>query len=316
MSLITLGLAAAFAVMVGRNDGAPLLALALRALHQRPWWPLTALVIAIIGVPLAGFDAVAETLEELLRHAARGTTTGLPVLLAATIGTLALSSAVGIPTSITLALVGASAGAQFAAGQFDLAPVLRVLGLAALGPVVACLLALVVTQILSATHGRRLDRLIRLHQAAAFVVNALAYGANDAQKVLAVFAVALSVTVPSGARFAWLAIAISLCFVAGALLGLRASSRRLRQGVLHPRAYQVATTLWSSSVAVLIGAALAAPMSMTQAVTGALVGSTPPGQWRRVRWDQSRKICLAWAWTLPAAGFLAWAIALAVSAAG
>jgi hypothetical protein len=39
MEYVTAGLAVVFAVLVGRNDGAPLVALAIRSLHRRSWWP-------------------------------------------------------------------------------------------------------------------------------------------------------------------------------------------------------------------------------------------------------------------------------------
>lgn len=99
---------------------------------------------------------------------------------------------------------------------------------------------------------------------------------------------------------------VAACFALGILWGLRRSARGLRQGVLHPRPYQVASTLWSSAIAVLLGSAFAAPVSMTQSITGGLIGSSPFQEWRRVRWEQSRRVALAWVWTLPVAAIAGW----------
>jgi PiT family inorganic phosphate transporter len=239
---------------------------------------------------------------------------GLAVLLIATIATLPISTATGIPTSITLALVGASAGAQIAQGGLGTDRVLRILVLAAAGPVVAYLLALAVTRLLTLSRGPQLERTVRWLQLTGFVATAIAYGANDRQKILAVFSVLFGVGVAGSAADPRVIALVIVCFAAGTTLGLRRSAHGLRQGVLHPKPYQVACTLWSSASAVLIGSVLAAPMSMTQSVTGALIGTAPPREWRRVRWEQSRRVVFAWLWTLPVAAVIGWALTLGITA--
>ncbi|MBT2497738.1 inorganic phosphate transporter [Agromyces sp. ISL-38] len=311
MEYLTGGLALVFAVLVGRNDGAPLVALALRPLHRRSSWPPAVLIAATVVVPAVGVQAVGGTLADLFRSSAGSSGLGLAVLLLATISTLLISTVTGIPTSITLALVGASAGAQVAHGVLEGERIARVLVLAAAGPVVAWLLALAVTRLLMLARGPSLERTVRWQQITGFVATAVAYGANDGQKLLAVFAVMFGINVAGGAVDPRVIGLVVACFAIGTMLGLRRSANGLRQGVLHPKPYQVASTLWSSATAVLVGSALAAPMSMTQSVTGALIGSAPPREWRRVRWEQSRRVVLAWLWTLPVAAVAGWALTLA-----
>ncbi len=313
MYLLTMLLALVFAVLVGRNDGALLVALAVRTSHRRSWWAPTALITATVLVPALGDHGVAQTLAGIFTASARSSGIGLAVVLFATISTLLFSAATRIPTSITLALVGASAGAQIAHGVLDSDRILRVLLLAAAGPVVAWLLALAVTRVLTLTRGSSLERTIRWQQITSFVATAVAYGANDGQKLLAVFAVMFGVSVTGGSIDPRIIALVAVCFGIGTMLGLRRSAASLRQGVLHPKPYQVASTLWSSAAAVLIGSALAAPMSMTQSITGALIGSAPFRQWRRVRWEQSRRVVLAWVCTLPIAAIAGWGLTLAVS---
>ncbi len=308
MPYLAFGLALIFAVIVGRNDGSPLVALAVRSSHRAAWWPPAVLVASVITLPALGLSAVAATLGAMFADAASNSSAGLAVLLSATIVTLLISTATGIPTSITLALVGASTGVQFTQGAVDLDRLLRVLGLAAAGPVAAWLIALLITHLITLARGPQLERRVRLNQTLAFTATAVAYGSNDAQKLLAVFAVLFGLGISEGAIDARVITLTSVSFSAGVLWGLRRSSHSLRRGVLHPKPYQVASTLWASASAVLIGSALGTPMSMTQSVTGALVGSTPPREWRRVRWEQSRRVALAWLWTLPVAAVLGWAL--------
>lgn len=310
MEHLTTLLVAAFAVLVGRNDGAPLVALAMRSLHRLQWWPPVLLVAATCLIPALGFTAVASTLATVFDDAVGDLRCGLAVLMFATIATLLISTAAGIPTSITLALVGASAGAQLAHGAVDSDRILRVLALAAAGPIVAWLLALLVTRALSLSRGAQLERTVRWQQVTGFLATAVAYAANDGQKLLAVFAVLFGVRVSAGARNPIILVAVLACFTAGTLLGLRHSTRGLRQGALHPKPYQVASTLWSSASAVLLGASIGAPMSMTQSATAALIGTSPPQQWRRVRWEQSRRVVFAWLWTLPVTALIGWLLTL------
>lgn len=314
MTVLTILLAVTFAVLVGRNDGSPLVALAIRPLSSGQWWPPLVLVIATVAVPALGLHAVAETLREMFAAAAGTSGLGLAVLLLATIATLALSTMLGVPTSITLALVGASAGAQLALGASAGGRIGRVLLLAALGPIVAALLAFAVTRVQRVASGRNLERNIRWQYGLGFVATAIAYGANDGQKLLAVFALLWGVSAGVGATDPRVVVLVAVCFAIGMVWGLRRSARGLRQGVLHPKPYQVASTLWASAIAVLLGSLLAAPVSMTQSITGGLIGSAPPQEWRRVRWEQSRRVLLAWLWTLPAAGVAGWLLTLLAQA--
>lgn len=313
MEHVTAGLAIVFAVLVGRNDGAPLVALAIRSLHRRSGWPPVVLVAATVVVPAAGYHSVAGTLADMFTASAGTSGLGLTMLLIATIATLLISTATGIPTSITLALVGASAGAQIAQGALSTDRVLRILVLAAAGPMVAYLLALVVTRLLTLSRGPQLERTVRWQQITGFVATAIAYGANDGQKILAVFSVLFGAGVAGSAVDPRVVGMVIACFIAGTMLGLRRSAHGLRRGVLHPKPYQVACTLWASACAVLIGSVLAAPMSMTQSVTGALIGTAPPREWRRVRWEQSRRVVFAWLWTLPVAAVIGWVLTLGIT---
>lgn len=312
---VDLPLALAFAVLVGRNDGAPLTALTLRPARGRVGWVGAVLVVAILAVPAIWTPRVALTLHEFLVDVQDAMAFGLAAVLLATLCTVGLSVRLGIPTSVTLALVGAASGARLVAGDVDLGHVLRVLALAAAAPVAATLVALGLSALwVHTTWGHRLRSTLGVQRVLGHVALSLAYGANDGQKLLAVAAAVLATDVGRAAAMPWVLSVTAACFSLGLALGLRGSSRDLRSGVVHPKPYQVVLTQWSSSLAVLGGAGAGAPVSMTQSLVGALCGSAPPGEWRRIRWDAARRVGLAWLWTLPLSALLGLALGAALSA--
>lgn len=163
--------------------------------------------------------------------------------------------------------------------------VVRILALAPAGPVVAYLLALALTHLLTLFRGPLLERMVLWQQITGFMAAAIAYGANDGQKILAVLSVLLGAGVARPAADPGIIGLTIACFAAGTMLGLRRSANGLRRGVLHPKPYQVASTVWAAASAVLTGSALAAPVGMSQAIIGSApprvaagaLGTVPPG---------------------------------------
>ncbi len=98
----------------------------------------------------------------------------------------------GLPTSLTLAVVGAIAGAGVGARlPVSWGTVATVLVLGALAPIAGLGLAFAVTRVAAAwSSDRPLDQRTQRWHVAAFGLQCLAYGSNDGQKMLAVLAVA------------------------------------------------------------------------------------------------------------------------------
>ncbi|MEV4758457.1 inorganic phosphate transporter [Micromonospora sp. NPDC049559] len=299
-----------FALFAGFNDAGALVGLGLRA---RPGVlaAMAVLVVAVVLAPLAVGTAVAATLTG--RLASFGTQTGrgpLLVGIAAAVAVTAALAARGLPTSLTLALVGGIAGAGTAVrAPVDWAVVGGVLAAGALAPLAGGLVSAAVARLLRAAPapsdaGRRL----RWSHAAAFAAVCLAYGANDGQKLLAVYA-----AVHGGApdRYATAPGALALLaggFALGGLLGLPRAVASMGGGLTALRSDAVVVTELSGAAVVLGTAAAGAPVSMTQSISGALVGTGLFAGTRRVRWRGVLRLGRAWVLTLPAA--------FAVAAAG
>jgi inorganic phosphate transporter, PiT family len=305
---------AVFAFANGVNDGGALVASGSVFGGSRVGAPVLVLVVAVLVAPAVITTAVARTLAEDL--VAAGTRIGPVAIIVAVTVTLAVVwglTSRGVPTSLTLAFVGALTGAGAGAGLgLETATIVRVLSLAALAPFAAALLAAGIGAAarlvqLGATPGTALRRVHRI----SFSGQCLAYGINDGQKMLAVGALLLGLDVTIAAR-SWLPLGlIGVSFAVGTLVGIRRVGGTVGGELVPMRPLRAVITEVSSATAV-IGTGLAgAPVSMTQSIVGGLVGTGVTAGTGRVRWSAVTRVGVAWVVTLPVAFALAWAAARA-----
>lgn len=302
------GLAAVFAVLNGANDGGAMLAAALKARGLRLIVSLGLLSAALVVVPLVIGMRVADTLTSGLVTADRATQPWLiGVGVVAAIVVVGALTAASLPTSLTLGMVGGIVGAGIGRGFPVMAgEVVRVLLIGIAAPVVGGLLAMglarVVALVLAVGDGARLGRLHRIGA----VIQAVAYATNDGQKMVAVLAVtSIGVGVPT-------LIAVAILFAIGTMLGIRAAATTLGSQILRASPREEVTAQLASSVAVLGSAALGAPVSMTQALSGGLIGTGMLRGRRQVRWQVARQLALAWMMTLPSAAVVGAVVAVVV----
>jgi PiT family inorganic phosphate transporter len=296
-----------FALINGVNDGGSLLAAGLTLRGVPPVAGAAMLGAAVFVLPMAGVTAVARTLSDGLARGSQqaSATIFLIAVTTAIVVTAALSSR-GLPTSLTLALIGAVSGAAGGEGE----PV-------ASGRVVTVLLIAAAAPAVGGLAGHTLSRLarrvpvpegvptrLRWMHLACFTAMSVAYGANDGQKVSAVIIVALAVSRTESLPALPIAVAAAL-FAFGALLGIRRMARTVGRGILPVRPPDAVTTELASAGVVLATAALGTPVSMTQAMSGALVGVGLTYGGRRVRWRTASRVAGAWVATLPCAFIIA-----------
>jgi PiT family inorganic phosphate transporter len=292
-----LGLAAVFAVINGANDGGAMLAATLKVRGLPLIVSLAIFAAALVAVPRGLGTGVADTLTSGLVAADRATQAslvGLGVVAAiAVVGSLTVT---GMPTSLTLGVVGGIVGAGFGRGvPVAVGAVGRVLLIGVAAPIVGGVLAMVVSRvvatILAVSDARRLAVLHRI----ATCLQAVAYAANDGQKILAVVAVtSIGVTLPT-------LVAVAALFAVGSMFGVGAAADTLGRQILRATPREEVTAQFAASLAVLGSAALGAPVSMTQAVSGGLVGTGMLRGPRQVRWRVAEQLALAWVITLPLA---------------
>ncbi|MDP8958590.1 MAG: inorganic phosphate transporter [Actinomycetota bacterium] len=302
--LTMVAVAVAFAALNGANDGGVLVAAGLKIPSIRPAAALAALAVALAAVPAVLGTAVASTLTD--RLVSLQDQRGRVVLLAAIVGAVVVAALLarrGLPTSLTLAVVGGFVGAGLGGRlpvSWGTVGFVMAMGMAA--PLAGAAGALAVSRAwsrLPPTAGA--GRLIRNTHRVAFVLLCLAYGFNDGQKVLAVMAVTLGITAHAVATNAFLMVGLAAVFAWGALLGLPRYANGSGLAMLPVRPLHAVTAELSSALAVIGSAAVGAPVSMTQSMMGALVGSGMNEGRRRVRWQQAARVAAAWLFTLPLA---------------
>jgi PiT family inorganic phosphate transporter len=300
--------AALFAVITGANDGASLIATNLSSKAMRPLAALGVLVVVVVVGPFLLGTAVATTLA----HGLVGfdTAGGEEALLLAVIVTVAVMfalSRLGLPSSVTQALTGAIIGVGVGRGlPVDVGVVGKVIVVLIAAPLVAGALGAVFAAILERTRPRGdLRHHLRALHTVSFLGQCVAYAANDAQKMIAIFAVA-SGTVSSKVEVVLpVQAAIGCLFFIGTLTGVSGLGNRI--GKLLPiRPLNAISAGFGSSVAVFGSALLGSPVSMAQSSASALVGSqTQLVTYRRVRWEQAIRILSTWVTTLPTSFVLA-----------
>ncbi|NUP52275.1 MAG: hypothetical protein HOW97_33870, partial [Catenulispora sp.] len=233
-------LAGTFAVVSGVNDGGALLSPGLKIPSLSTLFSFCLLVSATAAGPLLFGTRVAATFLGRLVPSGSGTS-GRAVLVvgvAVALAVVLLLSLRGLPTSLTLAVVGGLTGAGFGWGRpVPAGSVVAVLAAAALAPIISSLIAGVATRSLRLAGTRRSPAAVavgRTHRVA-FPLQCLAYGANDGQKMIALFAVAAGGAAGAGAgsvRFGAGALTgCAVLFGLGALLGLPRAAVALGSGI-------------------------------------------------------------------------------------
>ncbi|WP_127935529.1 inorganic phosphate transporter [Nonomuraea polychroma] len=295
-----------FAVVSGVNDGGALLATGLKLPTVRPATGILALVVMVAVVPLVTHQVARTFVTRLASFQEPGGKIATTVAVISALAVVAVLSAKGRPTSLTLAIVGGLTGAGLGWGlQVSAGSVALVLAFGLAAPAIGGLLAWALIRVLPAMTTAR--RLAFLHRAG-FLLQTVAYAANDGQKMLSVFMIALGF---SGAPLLYTSMVAAL-FALGTLYGLPKAGRTLSREIIVFRPTHGVAAELAAGVAVIGCAAVGMPVSMTQAVAGGLVGAGMAQGGRRVRWYAAVKIGTAWILTLPASALLGGVGAFAV----
>jgi inorganic phosphate transporter, PiT family len=325
--VVTIALAAAFAVTNGLHDAANAIA-ALVA--TRGATPKQAIVLAsvfnLLGPLLLG-AAVANTIGGIVTVDASVANRVIATALASAVIWNVGAWALGLPSSSGQALVGGLVGAALAEGGTQAvnwggfqdgrpSGVVGSIVALAISPPLGAAAALLLIRLLRRA-GRRMTRRWRggerAGQWAMAAALAFGHGANDAQKSVGVIAALLLADgkISSLAAPTWVVVMCSAALTLGTALGgwkiIRTVGRRIyRIGPLEG----LAST--SASAVVIFGASLlGAPTSTSQVVASSVIGvGGGRRRWHHVHWQVVRRIGTAWLVTLPAtaagAAFLYW----------
>lgn len=309
VSVPLLTVASILAVVYGTNAGGTILSTGISVRAFRPIVGLAMLGLAIATVPIVLGTSVASTLATQM--VAMDSKLGQIALLEAVVASLVITtflSWLGIPTSLTLALVGGIAGVGAGAGlEVSWARICLVVG----GVAVAPLLGAVIANILS-RNSRRWNaastarRQLKRTHIAAFVAMIAAFGSNDAQKLLAVVAVAMGTAGTLVPTSWWQLAGIAVLFCCGTAIGMRRMSGATNSGVLRLQPLDAVVAESATASVMLVSSAFGNPVGISQTLTGSFVGAGLSRGRGRIRWDYAGRIVNAWFATLPAAFAIAW----------
>jgi inorganic phosphate transporter, PiT family len=316
--------ASLFGLVSGFNDGGNLMGSFTSGRVISPRAASLLLLVSIAG-PLVLGTAVAQTVgTNVIDLQAQGPL-GYVLITLSPLCVVLVSLWFGIPTSMTLALVGAMLGWALIDGgrsAIHWAGVARVLIGMPISVLGGGLLALFVYGSIRRVFGTRphasLLRLSRLQFLTA-AAQAFAYGGNDMEKTVGLIAVGMSFpTAGHAVAFASAApiIGAFACFYVGAITGGSRVAGRVGLGVLKVRPTQALSQQLASASVVGALAIAGAPVSMTQTIDGGLVGVGAALRASSVRWGIVREMLGSWVLTLPMALVVAAALHFAVRALG
>jgi inorganic phosphate transporter, PiT family len=313
-----------FGLISGFNDGGNMLASFTSGRVISP--PAAAILLLVcLGGPLVLGTAVAQTIGSNVIDLGRQGELGYVLIVVSPLTVVLLSWRFGIPTSMTLALVGGMIGWVLASNGRSVvhwpgvARVLIGIPISVLG---GGLLALAVYWAIRRFFGTQahaaLLQVARLQLLTA-AVQAFAYGANDMEKTVGLIAVGISL----GNHHQQVAFSSPLpiigafgFFYVGALVGGWRVASRIGFGVLKVRPVQALAQQLASGSVVAVLAAAGAPVSMTQTIDGGLVGVGAAQRASSVRWGIVRELLFSWLLTLPLAVAVAAALHFSVRSLG
>jgi len=230
-----------------------------------------------------------------------------------------------IPTSMTLALIGAMLGWSVAshaqAPGFNPHVFVNVMAASMLsilyGGGLAVLLYFISRRFLGPLPSATISRMSYVQYGAA-TVQAFAYGANDLSKVTALFmAIAIVSGLSVSAYNATLATVFAFgAFVLGFALGGERIAKSVNNATTNLRPMESMIQQLAAGGIVSAFAVLGLPVSSTQTMNGAMIGVAAGQRITSVRWKTVRELVISLAITLPLAFGIVWIAYFSMHAVG
>jgi len=313
--IIVIGLALLFDVINGFHDAANSIAtiVGTRVLSPR---------LAVLWAAFFNFISylifklnVANTIAKGIVHPEIVTMQVLIAgLLAAIIWNL-LTWFLGLPSSSSHTLIGGFVGAAIASAGFSAvmySAILKIILFIFLAPLIGMLVSILISVAVTwicknsnrGTVSRHFKKL-QLLSAAAFSIG---HGANDAQKIMGIIAVALiasgeldkSATIPF-----WVVISCHIAMGLGTLLGGWRIVKTMGSKITHLKPFEGFSAEASGAITLFSTSMLGIPVSTTHTITGAIIGVGAMRRISAVRWGVTIPIVYAWILTIPVTGLLA-----------
>lgn len=313
--IIVIGLALLFDVINGFHDAANSIATVVgtRVLSPR---------LAVLWAAFFNFISylifklhVANTIAKGIVHPEIVT---MQVLIAGLLAAIIWNLATwffALPSSSSHTLIGGFVGAAIAGAGFYAviySAVLKIILFIFLAPLigmsVSTLISIVVMWVCrnfnQGTVNRHFKKL-QLLSAAAFSIG---HGANDAQKIMGIIAVALIASGELDQNAAipfWVVISCHTAMGLGTLLGGWRIVKTMGSKITHLKPFEGFSAETSGAITLFSTSILGIPVSTTHTITGAIIGVGAIRRISAVRWGVTIPILYAWILTIPVTGLLA-----------
>ena len=219
----------------------------------------------------------------------------------------------GLPSSSSHALIGGIVGSALAAVGTGAIEVEGLVGKVLVPGIIAPVLAFLVAgaaisicyRIVNNLRPGPVNRGYRVAQIASGGLLALAHGTNDAQKTMGIITLAL---IANGSLSAtdfevptWVVVSSASAIAAGTYFGGWRIIRTMGSKIIKMDTAQGFTTQGAGAAVILASTHFGYPLSTTQVISGAVMGSGAGKRLSAVRWGVAGNIVVAWLLTLPAA---------------
>ncbi|MHC5267857.1 inorganic phosphate transporter [Enterococcus sp. LJL98] len=301
------------------------------AISTRVLKPNVAIWMAVVmnflgALVMTLFNAqVAETISNIVSFDAQGVQAA-QVALAASLFSIVLWAVAawyfGIPTSESHALIAGLTGAAMALGG---------LGAVNMDEWRKVLVGLVVSTVLGFGGGfvitkllvwvfrdiprRKANKFFHYGQASAAAANAFLHGAQDGQKFMGVFMLALfynNLAEKTGNAFVipiWVMVLSSVTMGVGTSVGGMRIIKSVGMDMVKLETYQGFSADLSAAICLFLASILGIPVSTTHTKTTAIMGVGASKRLSSVDWQLVKEMLFAWIMTFPGCGLIAFAMA-------
>lgn len=311
--LVVIVLALIFDFLNGVHDSSNIVATMISSRAFSPRVALSVTAVAEFSGPLIFGVAVANTIGHEIVDP---TTISIPVILAALLSAILwdlLTWFLGFPSSSSHALVGGILGAVVAGAGWrvvELPGLEKVLVALLTSPLIGfvvgfLLLKLVVALSWNATP--RINEVFKRSQILTGIALALSHGTNDSQKTMGIITLAL-VTGGYLKVFAvplWVIVLCASMIALGTAVGGWRLIRTLGGKIFKIRPIDGFTSQLASASVIIVASLFGGPVSTTQVVSSAIMGTGTAERANKVRWGVAQEIAVAWLLTIPASALVA-----------
>jgi len=302
-----LGLTLIFGYLNSLNGAASIVATLVSSRAMSPRRAILLAALCMSAGPFLMGAAVAGTVGADMVAAQAQTSTVLAAALVGAIAWVLLTVRLKIPSSTTQAFVGSLIGAVligFGEDAVLLPGVIKTLAALFLSPILGIIGGYWLVKVcyrLSSHAGPRVNVWFKRGQVGMTAMLALAYGANDGQKIMGILVFGLVATkLVQGFQIpAWVVAFSAGTMMLGTILGSWSLIHTLGDKFYRVRPVHGFGAQVASGTILLSASILGGPVSSSQVIASAIVGAGSAERVQQVRWHTVTRILSGWLLTLP-----------------